>query len=126
MIDQQRSESRSQRSLASVNLNGPTLYELLDIPTQATRLQIRESYIRLRSTYASGSQALYSLVSDEEARQTLESIEEAYRILDDDHLRKEYDDMIGVVRESVRPPLPLDQGSSSHPHGVVQRTLIEW
>lgn len=103
MIDQPRSESRSLRSLSSLNMSGPSLYELLDVSTQSTRLQIRESYIRLRSTYSSGSQALYSLVSDEEARQTLESIEEAYRILDDEHLRKEYDDLIGVVRESLRP-----------------------
>jgi hypothetical protein len=54
-------------------------------------LEIREAYIRLKNTYASTSQALYSLFSEEDARANLKSLEEAYRVLDDDVLRREYD-----------------------------------
>ncbi|HYX36095.1 MAG TPA: helix-turn-helix domain-containing protein [Oligoflexus sp.] len=82
--------------------HGPSYYEILDVATNSTRLQIREAYIRLRSTYSTGSHALYSLVSDEEARDALDKIEEAYRVLDDETQRKEYDISIGLVKE---PPI---------------------
>ncbi len=81
---------------------GPSYYEVLDVAPGATRLQIREAYIRLRSTYSSGSHALYSLVSDEEARDALDKIEEAYRVLDDESQRKDYDVSIGLVKD---PPI---------------------
>jgi DnaJ-class molecular chaperone len=87
MIGQQGMDSKSEGSQAQ----GPTFYELLDVPTNAARLQIREAYIRIKHTYASGSQALYSLVSDDEAQQMMDRAEEAYRVLDDEMLRKEYD-----------------------------------
>lgn len=103
MIEQLGQETkptrRSQASGAGQELN---YYELLDVPTQATRMQIREAYIRLKATYASGSQALYSLLSDEEAKQTLEKMEEAYRVLDDESLRKDYDDFLGLKREAPK------------------------
>ncbi|MCX6128649.1 MAG: helix-turn-helix domain-containing protein [Proteobacteria bacterium] len=88
--------------------HGPSYYELLDVPTNATRLLIREAYIRLRSTYASGSQALYSLVSDDEAREAMERIEEAYRVLDDELLRKDYDQLIGLIKEPMNRPQSSD------------------
>lgn len=84
--------------------SGPTYYEVLDVATYSTRLQIREAYIRLRSTYSSGSHALYSLVSEEEARDALDKIEEAYRVLDDESQRKEYDIAIGLVKEPPARP----------------------
>ncbi|MBC7661267.1 MAG: helix-turn-helix domain-containing protein [Chitinophagaceae bacterium] len=95
MIGQQETDSNS----AGKASHGPTFYELLDVPTSAARLQIREAYIRIKHTYASGSQALYSLVSDDEAQQMMERAEEAYRVLDDELLRKEYDVRMGIERE---------------------------
>ncbi|MFY7930015.1 MAG: helix-turn-helix domain-containing protein [Oligoflexus sp.] len=113
MIEQLGTESNAMRNTQPSPHQGPSLYELLDVSTQATRLQIREAYIRLKATYASGSQALYSLVSDEEARETLEKIEEAYRVLDDEMLRKDYDDSLGLGRS-----LGADvfQGEPTRPH----------
>ena len=77
--------------------SGTNFYEVLEIPTDATKIQVREAYIRLKSTYSNGSQALYSLISDEDAKNTLENLEEAYRVLYDEILRKEYDDTLAVV-----------------------------
>jgi len=96
---------------------GPTYYEILDVGTNATRLQIREAYIRLRSTYSTGSHALYSLVSEEEARDALEKIEEAYRVLDDESQRKEYDNSIGLVKETTNRSMGAEffSGSESTP-----------
>ena len=67
-------------------------YEILEVDPEASRMRIREAYIRLKNTYASSSQALYSLMTEEEARSYSLQIDEAYRILNDDLLRKEYDD----------------------------------
>ena len=95
MIGQQGMDSNAARTTA----HGPTFYKLLDVPTNAARMQIREAYIRIKHTYASGSQALYSLVSDDEAHTMMERAEEAYRVLDDELLRKEYDQRMGIERE---------------------------
>lgn len=99
MIGHEEANADSQR----VGASGQTLYELLDVPTHATRIQIREAYIRIKHTYAAGSPALYGLVSDEEAQRMMDSAEEAYRVLDDELLRKEYDERIGVEREVKSP-----------------------
>ncbi|MFW7380382.1 MAG: helix-turn-helix domain-containing protein [Oligoflexus sp.] len=66
-------------------------YEILEVSVDSNRLQIREAYIRLRSAYAASSQVLYSLVSEEDAKKSMETLEEAYRVLDDDVLRRDYD-----------------------------------
>ena len=105
MIGHERSIADSQRSISSKQ----TFYTLLDVPTHATRMQIREAYIRIKHTYAAGSPALYGLVSDEEAQATMDTAEEAYRVLDDELLRKEYDARIGIERE-VKSPFAQEFG----------------
>jgi curved DNA-binding protein CbpA len=69
-------------------------YKVLEVGTNATRRDIRESYIRLKKTYSLKNQAFYSIVSEEEAKESLELIEEAFRVLDDSVLRKKYDDQL--------------------------------
>lgn len=82
------SHSEYKAAKADRELN---FYEILDVPFDASRLQIREAYIRLKSTFSSSGQALYSLISDEDARKALESLDEAYRTLNDEVLRRNYD-----------------------------------
>ncbi len=133
MIEQLGPESKStRRNQASGPGQALSYYELLDVSTQASRMQIREAYIRLKSTYSSGSQALYSLLSDEEAKQTLEKMEEAYRVLDDELLRKDYDDSIGIKREMPRSqagdifPNSYDHGRpQSHSHNYNHSRVVE-
>jgi curved DNA-binding protein CbpA len=105
MIGHERPNADSQRAIST----SQTFYELLDVPVSATRMQIREAYIRIKHTYAGGSPALYGLVSDEEAQSMMENAEEAYRVLDDELLRKEYDTRIGVERE-VKSPVNQEFG----------------
>src|SRR5262245_13286929 len=71
-----------------------TLYEVLQIDTTANKTKVREAYIRLKHAYSGQSQALYSLLDDDAARRSMAEIEEAFKVLNDDILRKEYDDKL--------------------------------
>lgn len=67
------------------------LYEVLEVSSDSTPLQIRESFIRLKNTYSNSNPALYSIVSNEDMSKCLEEIDQAYRVLYDEHERKKYD-----------------------------------
>ena len=73
---------------------GPTkisLYDILEISQDACKAQVREAYVRLKNTYASSNQAIYSLISEDEGQNGNSESGEAYRVLSDDILRKDYD-----------------------------------
>jgi DnaJ-class molecular chaperone len=66
-------------------------YELLNVERTASKEEIWEGYQRALSAYDTNSLATYSLVTDEERRQILERIQEAYQTLRDPEKRKAYD-----------------------------------
>jgi curved DNA-binding protein CbpA len=74
-------------------------YEVLEIPSSAKSEEIYQSYHRARSAYSTDSLALYSLMSQEECRNVLDLVEEAYSILSDPSKRKRYDEARGMNRE---------------------------
>ncbi len=84
-----------------------SFYEILNVSPTSTNSEIRESYIRLKSAFSGHSQALYSLMTDEQAQGTLARIEEAFRILNDDARRQMYDRQHGfaasVAESEARP-----------------------
>lgn len=69
----------------------PTLYEILEVPPDATAPQLERAYRIARSTYQPASTATYSIFSDDENAAILRRIEEAYAVLSDDRLRRDYD-----------------------------------
>src|SRR5690606_15616492 len=71
-------------------------YEILNVDHDATRLEVRESYLRLKNTYGAGSAALYSLISEEDAAASMAKVEEAFRVLNDQVGRREYDLRLGI------------------------------
>lgn len=75
-----------------------SLYETLNVAPGSTNSEIRESYIRLKSAFSGQSQALYSLMTDEQAQSTLSGIEEAFRILNDEARRQIYDREAGFAQ----------------------------
>lgn len=88
---------RGQNGESAVNLpSKPELnyYKILDVRESADRMEIRESYVRLKKTFSGQNQALYSLVSQEESAKALGQVEEAFRVLDDDQQRAAYDKML--------------------------------
>jgi hypothetical protein len=89
-------------------------YGVLDVAPTATRVEIREAYLRLKNTYGGDGAALYSLIDEDEAKSQLLLVEEAYRVLYDDVLRREHDTRLGIARG------PRGTESSSIGDGGVQ------
>lgn len=92
-------------------------YEVLEAPLEGTPQQIERAYRIARATYLPSSGATYSLFSAEESAAILRRIEEAYAVLSDARLRREYDARLGrteiATPPSVRParaeaPKPLE------------------
>jgi DnaJ-class molecular chaperone len=68
-----------------------TYYEILEVSPTATIKEIQMAYERAKETFHSDSMAVYSLFSEEEISKIQATIEEAYRVLIDEALRKHYD-----------------------------------
>jgi DnaJ-class molecular chaperone len=66
-------------------------YELLNVERTASKEEIWEGYQRALATYHTDSLATYSLVTEEERRQIMERIQEAYQTLRDPEKKKAYD-----------------------------------
>lgn len=68
-----------------------TLYEILEISSDASLEDIHKAFSRVKNTYSPNSPALYSVFSREEAEQLLKIIDEAYAVLSNSTKRREYD-----------------------------------
>lgn len=66
-------------------------YQILNLPFGATKLAVREAYLRLKNTLSGDNNALYSLMSEDDVRAQVELIEKAFRVLNDEASRAEYD-----------------------------------
>jgi DnaJ-class molecular chaperone len=66
-------------------------YELLEVPLDGTERQLERAYRIARVTYEPSSVATYSIFSEQEAAAILRRVEEAYAVLSDAKLRREYD-----------------------------------
>jgi DnaJ-class molecular chaperone len=68
-----------------------TYYEILEVSLTATAKEIQRAYEHAKETFHADSLAVYSLFSEEEVKEIQEAIEEAYRVLMDEALRRRYD-----------------------------------
>ncbi len=68
-----------------------TYYEILEVNPAATIKEIQMAYDHAKETFHSDSVAIYSLFSEAEIHEIQVAIEEAYRVLMDEALRKRYD-----------------------------------
>jgi flagellar biosynthesis protein FlhG len=67
-----------------------TYYEILEIGPTATAKEIQRAYEHAKETFHADSVAVYSLFSEEEVKEIGGAIEEAYRVLMDEALRRNY------------------------------------
>jgi flagellar biosynthesis protein FlhG len=65
-----------------------TYYEILEVTPNAAAKEIQQAYERVRETFNDDSVAIYSLFSEGEIRKIQAAIEEAYRVLLEEALRK--------------------------------------
>ena len=68
-----------------------TYYEILEVSPDAPAKEIQRAYEHARETFQADSPAVYSLFLEEERLELQKVIEEAYRVLMDESLRKSYD-----------------------------------
>lgn len=66
-------------------------YQTLNLPFGASKMAIREAYLRLKNTLNSDNGALYSLMSEADVKSQSEALETAFRVLNDEFSRAEYD-----------------------------------
>ncbi len=84
-------------------LSEQTLYEILEVPPDATRGAIAAAVARARALYGPGSLATYTLMSSEEAAQLSRRIEDAEATLLDERARARYD----AALSDAAPPRPI-------------------
>lgn len=113
-----------------------TLYEILDLSTAATPLEIRQAYKTALEVYSEDSAVIYSLFSGDERKDIRARLDEAFTTLIEEKARYAYDQTLiqqGAMKEeeqywSVRKkPLPTGpsrpEGTASPSEG--EKTLGE-
>ncbi len=96
-------------------------YQILNLPFGATKLSVREAYLRLKNTLSGDNNALYSLMGEDDVRAQLELIEKAFRVLNDETSRAEYDRQLTSRRngaESVNDSATEFAGGWDVPRGT--------
>ncbi len=79
-----------------------TYYELLDLSPGATPFEIRQAYKVATGVYGEESIVIYSLFTDEERREILSRIDEAFATLINEKARSAYDQLLiqrGIIKE---------------------------
>jgi len=106
--------------MAMKGIDEQTYYEILEISPGATSKEIQKAYEHARETFHADSLAVYSLFSPQEIQEIRGAIEEAYRVLMDESLRKSYDQshdqILGQQQRSEMPPeiaVPLREKKAS-------------
>lgn len=81
-------------------------YEILEISPNATPKEIQRAYEHAKETFHPDSVAIYSLFSQEEVKEIEDAVEEAYGVLMDEALRKNYN-------QSHLQMLPMTEGEQT-------------
>ena len=69
-------------------------YEILEVRHDCTDSEIHQAYRRLRATYSGDNPAIYSVFSNDEAKELLKLVDEAYQVLGNFSLRNLYNEKI--------------------------------
>jgi len=97
-------------------------YQILNIPENASFIEIKRAYKHAVEIYKKGSLATYSLFSDQERVNLLEEIEKAYTTLADENERAGYDRNLAnsckvhdsiIVKQTQKKPIPLKEDKKS-------------
>ena len=70
-------------------------YDILEINPHCAQHEITKAYEKARLTYSGANPAIYTIFSEEESREFLKMIEEAFSVLGNKTLRSLYDEKMG-------------------------------
>jgi len=76
--------------MSIMGIKDQTYYEILEISPTATAKEIQRAYEHAKETFHPDSVAVYSLFSEGEVKEIEVTVEEAYRVLMDEALRRNY------------------------------------
>lgn len=82
-------------------LSEPDYYSILNVSRSASRVEIREAYLRLKNSMSSNQTAFYSLDYEEASKKMLGEIEKAFCILENDITRVKYDEKNSLQNEEI-------------------------
>jgi flagellar biosynthesis protein FlhG len=99
-----------------------TYYEVLEVSPTATTKEIQGAYEHAKETFGVDSLAIYTLFSEEEVKEIQEAIEEAYRILMDEALRRSYDQSLFQMVDG----LPTDEPSEAQEVSGEKKTSLSF
>lgn len=85
-------------------------YQTLNIPFGASKTVVREAYLRLKNTLSGDNNALYSLMGADDMRVQMEQIEVAFRTLNDETSRADYDRQL-TGRAGASEATTMDDGA---------------
>lgn len=90
-----------------------TYYDLLEVMSDAPQHEIHAAYQRAKQTYSSDSPALYTMFTQQEARELLSLIEEAFVTLSNQTRRTLYDQQLALQmaakKSGVAMPAPVKE-----------------
>ena len=69
-------------------------YDILEVSHHCPQHEVTGAYERAKSTYSGENPAIYTIFTEEEARELLKLVEEAYAVLGNKTLRSLYDEKI--------------------------------
>lgn len=72
-------------------------YDILEVNPHCPQHEVTSAYEKARTTYSNDNPAIYTIFSDEEARDLLKLVEEAYSVLGNKTLRSLYDEKLGQI-----------------------------
>ncbi len=110
--------------------NGVNYYEILEVAYDAPQHEVHKAYTRAKATYASDNPALYSMFTVDEARDLLKLIEEAYSVLGNHGLRRNYDELLrkggGAPRKlaNVSAPAPVPTSNVEADHNALPDFMV--
>lgn len=76
-------------------------YDILELSPQCSQNDITDAYKKAKATYSGQNPALYTIFSEQEAREYLRLVEESYSVLGNRSLRALYDEkLVKGIRET--------------------------
>lgn len=92
---------------------GKHYYEILKLPFHATSMDIKQGYLEALDMYEENALVTYALFSDEQRKELLRVIDEAYRTLSDEHMRVAYNEMLINTGQVAPDEFPMNVKSAA-------------